>query len=220
MTQESEHRLGIVLLAAGAGSRMGQIKPLAKWQNLTFVARLLEQVQPLPFPVALILGAHRQPIEATLEQCLTYNSHIQILNNQQWQHGMSTSIRLGVEHFKDCDAVMFIAVDQVLIQTQHIESMISKWRQHPTSIHCARYAKTYGIPAIFPAQFFPELLSLSGEKGAKPIIAKSASTVFINMPEAAIDIDTQQQLEQLTKNIDSVALDLSSNILTNKEPTT
>jgi molybdenum cofactor cytidylyltransferase len=208
--------LGIVLLAAGAGSRMGQIKPLAKWQDSTFVERLLSQVLALPFPVALILGAHSQQVEAAIEPNILTSPQLQRLTNEDWQQGMSSSIALGASHFKRCGAVMFIAVDQVLIQTAHIIKLIAKWQQNSLAIHCAGYQDTYGIPVIFPAQYFPKLLSLTGEKGAKSILAQSSATVFVDLPEAAIDIDTPQQLEHLTQTMPSISHDLSSTPLINK----
>jgi molybdenum cofactor cytidylyltransferase len=212
-------RLGVVLLAAGAGSRMGQIKPLVKWQNSTFVERLLAQVTPLSLPVAVILGAHNRQIQDALLQHFDASARFQILTNLDWEDGMSSSIRLGVSHFHHFQAVMFIAVDQVLIETEHLVNMISKWQQNKTQIHCAAYQQTFGIPAIFPAQFFPELLSLSGEQGAKRIIAKSSTRTLIDMPVAAIDIDTPQQLEHLTNEFANNSLDSPLTTLINKDPT-
>jgi molybdenum cofactor cytidylyltransferase len=56
-----------------------------------------------------------------------------------------------------------------------------------------------GVPAIFAAELFADLLQLRGDKGAKSIIARyKDQSHFVSMPEAALDIDTLRDLEKAT----------------------
>ncbi|MCH1553580.1 MAG: NTP transferase domain-containing protein, partial [Luminiphilus sp.] len=68
-------------------------------------------------------------------------------------------------------------------------------RDDKNQIACASYSKTLGPPAIFPAQFFPELQKLSGNKGAKALLAELTATNYrVDIPSAAFDIDFQSDL--------------------------
>ena len=50
-----------------------------------------------------------------------------------------------------------------------------------------------GTPALFHSSFFPELLKLSGDKGAGKIIYENLSkTAIIRFEEGIVDIDTRE----------------------------
>jgi molybdenum cofactor cytidylyltransferase len=80
---------------------------------------------------------------------------------------------------------------------------VSKSRQHPDKIVAAFYNSKLGAPAIFPKHYFTALASLSDDKGARDILrANHQQILSIDMPEAAIDIDTKTDLAsyRLKKN--------------------
>ena len=60
-------------------------------------------------------------------------------------------------------------------------------------------AGTLGVPALFSAKFFPEMLNLKTPKGAKQIIKNYAHQVAtVDFPKGEIDIDTFGDYERLT----------------------
>jgi len=73
--------------------------------------------------------------------------------------------------------------------------MIDAWKRDHTKIIASSYADTVGVPAIFPAQYFPAIQQLQGDTGAKAIIDNNLEHVArVSIPEAEIDIDTQEDL--------------------------
>jgi molybdenum cofactor cytidylyltransferase len=62
---------------------------------------------------------------------------------------------------------------------------------------CAVYDGHAGVPALFPRTFFADLMALDGDSGAKAMLQSLNDKVTVPMPEAAIDIDTIEDLESL-----------------------
>jgi CTP:molybdopterin cytidylyltransferase MocA len=53
-----------------------------------------------------------------------------------------------------------------------------------------------GAPTIFPTQYFSQLSQLKGDKGAKTMLQQySQQVIGLTMPEAALDVDTPDDLK-------------------------
>lgn len=179
--------IAIVILAAGASRRFGSAKQLANLEGRPLVVHSVETALATKIDAAfIVLGANFADISAVVS-----SYPIGILRNRHWREGMSASIRLAVQSLESrYGALLFLAADQVAVKARHLDQLAGHWRLHTDSIVAARYADTLGIPAIFPAVFFPELASLQGDKGAKEIILQHGrSVVAVPMPVAARDID-------------------------------
>jgi molybdenum cofactor cytidylyltransferase len=60
------------------------------------------------------------------------------------------------------------------------------------------YAGTVGVPAIFSAEMYPELLGLARDQGAKSVIARHATDArIVQFPGGEIDIDTPEEMARL-----------------------
>ncbi len=77
---------------------------------------------------------------------------------------------------------------------------------NPNHIVCSEWQKQgennsrLTVPAIFPEAVFSELLALSGDMGAKPVIKKYAKlgrVTAVSIPNAQFDIDTPQDWDKL-----------------------
>jgi CTP:molybdopterin cytidylyltransferase MocA len=56
------------------------------------------------------------------------------------------------------------------------------------------------VPAIFPRWCFTELRELRGDRGARAILERHAQRLaHVQMPNAAIDLDTPEDLAALTE---------------------
>src|SRR5262249_12605829 len=123
-----------------------------------------------------------------------------VLENENWQSGMSTSIKLAVKWAQSirADALILLTCDQISINRNDISNLIETASKNDCSIVASTYADTYGVPCLFRRNLFAELLKLEGDTGAKRVIAQNlASAVLLPMPHAAIDIDTAEDLAAL-----------------------
>ena len=186
-------KIGAVILAAGSSSRLGRPKQLLLHEGQTLVRRTTRAALAAGCePVVVVLGSEREKIATELVELA-----IEIVRNEQWQRGMGSSIRAGVKAASGCDAVVLLACDQPYVSAALLQRLIATYEKTQTPIVASAYAQTRGVPALFARSFFPALLSLGDEQGAKAIIAAAPATevAVIDFPEGAIDIDTPQDYD-------------------------
>ena len=90
---DAQSKIGVVILAAGASARMGRPKQLLLYRGQTLIRWAVESaLAPVCRPIVVVIGAHAELVKKELE-----HSPVLVANNAQWQKGMSSSIRIGVE---------------------------------------------------------------------------------------------------------------------------
>lgn len=194
MTPTTSNKIGTIILGAGASSRMGEPKQLLSWKKETLVDRAIGQAIGLATgPVVLVLGANAKLIESSLSP-----GDYRIAQNENWKTGMGSSIVCGLQSLLDTpgqlDGVLITLVDQPLITTSDLKKIIEKFKKDSPPLVAAFYEHTLGVPTLFSADLFPELLTLSGQKGAKAIINKyRESLAKLDLPAAKVDLDTPQE---------------------------
>jgi molybdenum cofactor cytidylyltransferase len=195
---EANNSIGIIVLAAGASSRMRKPKQLLVFENKTLLRRAVETaVQSIYQPVVVVLGANFEAMPAEIEDL-----PIEICFNEDWQSGLSSSIKTGIEILlkiaPDIAASIITLADQPFVAANHLNLFAEKFEATNSSIIAAEYNETCGVPALFSREVFDEFSELSGDTGAKMIIEKYRETLStINLPEAAFDIDTPQDFMKL-----------------------
>lgn len=191
-------KIGLIILAAGAATRMGRPKQLLSYQGRSLILHAVEvALASLCQPIIVVLGAYVEQIKPELMP-----KAVQVVENSQWQEGMSSSIRAGISMLlktnSKLDAVIISLADQPLVSPQIFNQLIQSYQETQKVIIASRYNETTGVPALFSNALFPELMQLEGDKGAKALIQKYIDTgLILLIPEAAIDIDTPDDYKQL-----------------------
>ncbi len=189
--------VGLIVLAAGASTRMGTPKQLLLYQGRSFVRHIAEvAIASVCHPVAVVLGAHAQRIKPEISQL-----PVQVVENQQWAEGMSSSLRVGIEALNamnpNLEAVAIALCDQPFVSSQTFNRIVEAYRCTGKPIIASEYAGTLGVPALFSPTLFSELMALKHTEGAKQIIIKHIHEVFsVPFAEGSIDIDTPKDYEQ------------------------
>jgi molybdenum cofactor cytidylyltransferase len=190
--------IGLMILAAGASTRMGTPKQLLSYRGRSFVRHITEvSLTSLCQPIAVVLGANAERIKPEISQL-----PIQIVENQQWAEGMSTSIRVGLEALvavnQDLDAVAIALCDQPFVSSQTLDRIVEAYHFTGKPIIASEYAGTLGVPVLFSHTLFSEIMALKSTEGAKQLIKRHIHEVFsIPFPEGSIDIDTPNDYDQL-----------------------
>ena len=190
--------VGLIILAAGKASRMGKPKQLLTYQGSSLISHAVKVgLNSICKPVVVVLGAYKEQIKPQIEKL-----PVQIVENPYWKTGMSSSIRAGIAAIKESnsnlDAIIIALADQPLIDAEVFNQLIQSYQQTGNIIIASAYDDIVGVPALFSNILFSELINLEGDKGAKALMGKYRDEVLtIEIPEAAIDIDTRDDYEKL-----------------------
>lgn len=190
----------IILLAAGASSRMGSSKALLPWDGTTLIESQIKKLSEIGQEVMVVLGAAPEQLIPIIS-----NLNVNYIINVNWSKGMSTSIAFGVDYLiknhPSSDAVLIASIDQPLINLNHFNQLIIQYKKGAQQIIVSESTKGWrGIPTVFDASYFEELSKLSGDNGAKSVVklySEKVSSVF--GADLLIDMDTQEIYEQLKK---------------------
>jgi len=192
-------KIGAVILAAGESSRFGRPKQLVQFRGKSLVRRVVDAAKDANCSViVVVLGSKREQIERELKE-----TDAIVAENQNWQRGIGSSIRLGVEsavnQAPDIEAIVLLTCDQPFVKTDTIERLIVMREKTKKAIVASSYSETLGVPALFDRSCFQELLSLPDDSGAKSIILSNRERVAeLLFPEGKIDIDTAADYKKLT----------------------
>ena len=187
--------LATVILAAGRAKRFGNPKQLAHYQGKSLINRAIDvAISISPTQPWVILGAHEAQITSQTDL-----SAARVIFNPEWHSGMASSIRVAVQHLgATYDAILFLSVDQPLINADDLRSITDAWKENPKQLVCAAFLGQIGIPALFPSRTFPQLLTLEGDRGGKKILQQHKQRLTqIALANAAYDIDTVDDLDNL-----------------------
>ena len=103
--------------------------------------------------------------------------------------------------FPQVDGVVILVCDQPHLDQMVIGALIEAQRDAGLPIAASSYGGKLGTPALFHKAFFPDLMSLSGDMGARKMLEqKKDEMVSIDFEMGAVDIDTQEDFEQLLNN--------------------
>ena len=187
---------GIIILAAGSSSRLGQPKQNLVYKGRTLLQRAVETaLSSVCEPIVVVLGGNADLIQSTLE-----NYSIEIVMNADWAEGMASSIRTGLTKLlninQKIDSVILMLCDQPLVDTYLLNLLIAA-KAHE-GVCASYYNDTVGPPVLFDAVYFDDLLKLQGAEGAKKVIQLYAEKVKqIPFALGSVDVDTMEDYEKI-----------------------
>lgn len=188
---------GILILAAGNSSRLGEPKQLLKFNGKTLLRNVVEEAIKVSDSVNVVTGSSHSQISKEIE-----NIEVKIIENVKWNEGMGSSIKMGitqlVNEFPEVQNIIVSVCDQPFIEASVFSNLIQMQKDSQKGIVAAKYSETLGTPVLFTKKYFAELLKLSGQEGAKKMLQKFKNDIAeINFEKGAIDIDTQTDYQKL-----------------------
>lgn len=149
-----------------------------------------------PLEVIVIIGAYQYKIR----KHMGLMPNARLVSNKNWELGMATSIKVAVRSCSaQSEAILFLTTDQPLIKTIDLRKIISLWKRNPNHQVASIYNDILGIPAIIPKRNWGDLKKLSADHGARKILINDPRTIGISLCNAAIDVDTKEDLLILKK---------------------
>ena len=187
---------GLIILAAGESSRLGQPKQNLLYNGKTLLQHAIESGQGADCQtIVVVLGANADNIVSVPEVTTIYN--------KDWKEGMASSIRIGMLEISSkstIDKVIIMMCDQPFVTSTLLNDLINKQSTSGKSIVASTYNGTTGVPVLFDHSLFSELLSLRGKEGAKNILRNHVADIAeIPFEKGGIDIDTPEDYERLRR---------------------
>jgi molybdenum cofactor cytidylyltransferase len=188
-----------LLLAAGSGSRFGGGKLLAPLPAASHgvaagtpigVAACFHLAAALPRVVALV-----RPRDAALREQLRATG-VEVVECARAHEGMGATLASGVEATADASGWIVALADMPWIAPATIEAIATRLREG-ASIVAPMHAGQRGHPVGFAAPWFAELAALTGDEGARSVIARYAAavqTIEVDDPGVLRDVDLRQDL--------------------------
>ena len=200
MTDDKSHtnNTGVIILAAGASSRLGSPKQLLVYSGTTLLQHSIEVAQASDAAsVIVVLGANADLINDKLK-----NTSAKVVVNANWKEGMASTIHCGLQTLvklnPQIEAAILMVADQPFVTIELLNNLIDSNIKNGNRIVASKYGGTFGTPVLFSKSFFPELLELTGDTGAKSLVRKYLNeTAFVPFPKGDIDIVTLEDYKKV-----------------------
>jgi molybdenum cofactor cytidylyltransferase len=195
----SAARIAAIVLAAGRSSRMGPHNKLAESiDGKTIIARVAEAaIASGADPVIVVTGFEADRIEEALGRLAVTFAH-----NPSFDDGMSSSIKTGLKALpRDCDGALIMLGDMPEVERRNIEALTTAFAKKGRDAICIPVRDgRRGNPVLWGASYFPQMMRLSGDVGAKSLIAKHeehVTEVPVGSDGIFADVDTPADLARL-----------------------
>jgi molybdenum cofactor cytidylyltransferase len=199
----SRMTVGAVLLAAGAGARLGgRPKALLELGGVPLVLRQLIALSGAGVDeVAVVLGHHGEAVEAAVQPF-----PITLVRNPSPDDGQASSVRLGLAALSPrLDAVIVALADQPLVDAQDIVALIGAFRRRGEAAMVAPRVKRAdgatvpGNPVMFDAALRDEWLAGSADLACRKWREANPARLHwfdTDNQRYGVDIDTPEDLER------------------------
>ena len=201
-----EPRIDAVVLAAGLSSRMQANKLLMPLWGKPLIRHAVEAVLASRAATVVVVTAS----DSTGVEDALSGLRVRFAKNSEHAKGISTSIKCGLRALPDdCDGAAILLGDMPLIAPSLIDRLIAAF--DPASGHAivvpVRYGRR-GNPVLWARGFYPEILALEGDAGAKSLMALHQDVVYeveADDDGPLIDIDTPEAFRQAQAGSDADA---------------
>jgi molybdenum cofactor cytidylyltransferase len=198
--------IAAVLLAAGTAQRFGGSQKL--------LVPLPNDAEPMPLVRLSAIGVLEAGVERVVvvvgrearavRDCL-HGLALEFVTNADYASGMSSSLRTGVGEamrlWPEARGLLIALGDQPLGGTGIIEAVVRRGAEGDMDgrITAPRFRGELGNPVLFGRELVPELLEVTGDRGARGVIERERGRVdCVDFDRAApLDVDRAEDLSAL-----------------------
>ena len=189
-----------LILAAGAGRRFGGGKLLAQLDGRPLLQHVLDLAAALSLrPTIVVLGSDADALEAACRW-----REEQRIRNENAQQGISSSLRLGLEHLADSKAerALVLLADQPMLTAGQARAVLDVAQDGLRPIAVPRYRGTPGNPVLLEREAWPLAADLRGDRGMSQLIERRPDLVrYVELPGTNPDIDTPAELGRVSRGV-------------------
>jgi molybdenum cofactor cytidylyltransferase len=182
--------IGGLILAAGEGSRFGpEPKLLAELDGRPLLERAVRAQCGVPEieRIVVVLGAYAERLRAEVDF-----QRAEVVLCDRWRDGQAASLRRGLEELRDAEKVIVTLGDEPLISAE----VVARFVTEPPRAQ-AVYNGRPGHPVVLGSNQIGQVMVLSGDRGARDLLAGGPKIELGGVGEVGRDVDTKEDLERM-----------------------
>jgi len=203
-TVPHEKRIAAVVLAAGRSTRMGgPNKLLAEIAGRPLVRIAAEAALASRADPVIVVSGHQH---AEIQKALSGLS-VRLVHNPDFVLGLGTSLKTGIAAVPaEADGAIVCLGDMPRIDADLINRLIAAFDpDRGALVVVPTFEGKRGNPVLWSRRFFPELMAIEGDVGARNLIARYGEAVIevpVSGKGAFTDVDTQETLAGLRAEVE------------------
>ena len=176
-----------IILSGGASRRMGTPKALLRFQNETFLDRLIGLFSSVCDPIVVVVGLHADKIRSGIER----GREVLFAVNPDPDRGMLSSLQCGLALIPpDAAAAMFLPVDHPHLEISTLETLAARFRADRAPVIVPTYSGEHGHPVCIARALVAELLALPPDAKASDVIHRHVPrTIYVELSDRAVVTD-------------------------------
>jgi molybdenum cofactor cytidylyltransferase len=201
---EKGRAIAAVVLAAGRSSRMGgPNKLLAEIGGKPLVRIVVDAVlASRARPVVVVTGHQRDKVEAALA-----GLSVKFVHNPHFADGLGTSLKAGIAALPaEADGAIICLGDMPQVDAALIDRLIGAFDPgHGALVVLPTIDGKRGNPVVWSRRFFPDLMAVEGDVGARYLIGRyteAVAEVPLTGTAALTDVDTPEALEAVRAELE------------------
>ena len=158
--------ISAILLAAGQSKRMnGENKLTKKIQGIPLIKLSVKNILASPVDELIIVLGHQKEI---IEKLIDKNEKIKFVFNKDFESGMASSIKIGLNSLSEKTEAFFICLGDMPMVNKKIYNHLISCRKKKDII-APTYNSIQGNPILFSKSMKSSIMTIKGDIGAKKI---------------------------------------------------
>jgi molybdenum cofactor cytidylyltransferase len=193
---EPGRRIAAVVLAAGRSTRMGGPNKLLAEIGGRPLVRIAadEALASRAKPVIVVVGHQRGEVEKALA-----GLPVELVYNPDFAEGLGTSLKAGIAAVPaDAEGAIVCLGDMPQVDAGLIDRLVAAFDpDRGALVVMPTFAGKRGNPVLWSRRFFPDLMAIEGDVGARHLIGRYGEAVVevpVEGKAALVDVDTPEAL--------------------------
>ena len=158
--------ISAILLAAGQSKRMNGVNKLAKEiQGIPLIKHSVKNILASSIDELIVILGYQEDI---IEKLIDKNEKIKFVFNKDFESGMASSIKTGIDNLSDKTETFFICLGDMPMVSHDIYNQLIKSKDNKEII-VPTYKRQQGNPVLFDKSMKETVMNITGDIGAKKI---------------------------------------------------
>ena len=167
--------ISAILLAAGRSKRMAGVNKLTKEiQGIPLIKHSINNIILSSVnEIIIVLGYQKEIIEKLIDK----NKKIKIVHNKNFDSGMASSIKLGLNNLSESTESFFICLGDMPMVNKNIYNQLIKLKNNKEII-VPTFIGKQGNPILFSKSMKNKIMTIQGDVGAKKILDSNKDKIL------------------------------------------